>query len=177
MSDDYDDYDEGPSKSQRKRDASALQALGEELAELPAGTLDKMALPDRLRQALDDLPRITAHEARRRHCQFIGKLMRNVDPEPLQAAIDSFRRPTRDAARVFRVTEKWRDRLVAEGEPALRAFEAAYPGADAEALAETAAAARDGRSGAPKRLFRMVKAWVEQDGSTGGAPGGATLVE
>jgi ribosome-associated protein len=172
-----DDYEEGPSKSQRKRDASALQALGEQLAELPAGTLDKMALPDRLRQALDDLPRITAHEARRRHCQFIGKLMRNVDPEPLQAAIDAYHRPTRDAARIFRVTERWRDRLVTEGEPGLQAFLAAYPGADAGAFSVAISAAREGRSGAPKRLFRMVKSWVEQEASPSGSPDGATLLE
>jgi ribosome-associated protein len=167
--------DERPSKSQRKRDATSLQALGEELASLPPATLDALELPDRLRQALEDLGSITAHEARRRHCQFIGRLMRDVDPEPVQAFLDAHKRPTRDAARLFRVTENWRDRLVDEGDAAVAAFLAAYPGVDAAALSEAVTAAREARRGAPKRLFRMVRDVVEASAGAGVPPNGPAL--
>lgn len=163
------DDDEPASKTQRKREAEGLQALGEELAALPADVLAKLGLPDRLRQALKELSAIPSHEAQRRHRQFIGRLMRDVDPEPLRAFIEAHKRPSREAARLFRATEDWRDRLLAEGESALREFLAAYPGADAAALDETLAAARQGRSGAPKRLFRMIRAVVDQHAANGPA--------
>lgn len=168
---------EGPSKTQRKREADALQTLGEELAGLPAEVLQGLGLPERLQQALEELPRITAHEARRRQCQFIGRLMREVDPAPLQAFIDARKRPTREAARLFRATEGWRDRLLAEGAPALQALLADYPEADKEALAETLAAAQQGRSGAPRRLFRMLKEIVDEGAAKRGSPSSPALLE
>jgi ribosome-associated protein len=171
------DIDEGPSKTRRKRDAEALQALGEALAELPGDVLATLGLPDRLLQALEDYGRIPSHEARRRQRQFIGKLMRDVDPAPLQAFLDGRQRPAKEQARLFRLTERWRDRLVTEGEPALEAFLAAHPGAAAAELADAVIAARDGRSGAPKRLFRMVRSIIETGGAAAGSPRDDALLE
>jgi ribosome-associated protein len=172
------EIDEGPSKTRRKRDAEALQSLGEALAELPGDVLATLDLPDRLLQALEDYSRIPSHEARRRQRQFIGKLMRDVDPAPLQAFLDGRQRPAKEQARLFRLTERWRDRLVAEGEPALAAFLAAHPGAtETEELADAVAAAREGRSGAPKRLFRIVRAIIETGGVAGGSPRDDALLE
>lgn len=162
------DYDDGPSKTQRKREAAALQALGEDLAALPADVLATLGLPERLQQALEDLSTIPSHEAQRRHRQFIGRLMRDVDPEPLQKFIDERRRPTRNAARLFRIAEHWRDRLIDEGDAALKAFLSGYPETDAAALEQTLAAARQGRSGAPKRLFRMIKQVLDERAAQGG---------
>lgn len=169
--------DAAPSKTRRKRDADALQSLGEELAALPPQVLDGLGLPDRLRQALADLGPIRAHEARRRQRQFIGRLMRDVDPEPLRAVIDARQQPSREATRLFRQVEDWRDRLVAEGDPARRAFAARYPASDVPALAAAVRAAQEGRSGAARKLFRLVKAIVEAESNDGGSPGPATLVE
>jgi len=167
MSREHDE--DAPSKTQRKREAAALQALGEELAQLPADVLATLGLPDRLRQALEDLNNIPTHEAQRRHRQFIGRLMRDVDPAPLQAFIEAHRRPSREAARLFRISERWRDRLLEEGDAASRAFLAVFPGVDADALEETLHAARQGRAGAPKRLFRMVRKIVEERAASGAA--------
>jgi ribosome-associated protein len=169
--------DDAPSKSQRKRQAAAQQSLGEQLAELPPEALDTLDLPDRLRDALEQLRTISSHEARRRQRQFIGKLMRDLDPEPLQAFIDSHRRPSRESARLFGLTEEWRDRLVAEGDHAVQAFLSAYPKSDAAALVEAVVAAREGRSGAAKRLFRMLRPIVERHAAGRGSPGGASLLE
>jgi ribosome-associated protein len=166
---DDDRGDAGPSKSQRKREAASLQALGEELAGLPVEVLAKLELPDRLKQALEDLRNIPSHEGQRRHRQFIGRLMRDVDPEPLQAFIAAHRRPSREAARLFRVTEEWRDRLAAGEEPVVRAFHAAFPGADEGEFDAAIAALRQGRSGAQRRLFRMIRAVVEQHAASGGS--------
>ena len=78
-----------PSKSQKKRDSSRLQNLGEALVELSAERLAKIEMPDSLRLAVQEARRITKHEARRRQMQYIGKLMRSTDPLPIQAALDA----------------------------------------------------------------------------------------
>ena len=158
-----------PSKTRRKRDAEALQRLGEELARLPPEALDELALPDRLRQALDELGRIHSHEARRRQKQFIGRLMRDVDPAPLQAVIDARKRPSREAAHLFRITENWRDRMLQQGTPALQAFLAAHEGLDESGFAAALIAAREERSGASRRLFRMIREAVERSAEDDGA--------
>lgn len=169
--------DEGPSKTRRKQDAEALQALGEALAELPAEVLATLELPERLLQALEDYRCIGSHEARRRQRQFIGKLMRDVDPAPLQALLEARQRPARMEARLFRLTERWRDRMVAEGEPAVRAFLAAHPGVDPGPLEEALAAARAGRSGAPKRLFRHIRAILDHRDASRESPRDDALLE
>ena len=79
MADTASSVDDRPSKTQRKRDAHDLQALGDALAELPADRLAVLELPQSLRDALDELRSIRSHEGRRRQAQYIGKLMRQVD--------------------------------------------------------------------------------------------------
>src|SRR4051812_39089141 len=75
------------SRSEKKRQVEALQKLGTALVDLPAAQLDALALPDALVAAVREAQRITSHEARRRQMQFIGKVMRKVDPEPVRAAL------------------------------------------------------------------------------------------
>jgi ribosome-associated protein len=169
--------EQGPSKTRRKREAEALQSLGEALAELPDEALDQLDLPERLRQALQDLRGISAHEARRRQRQFIGRLMRDVDPGPLREFIAARERPSREAARLFRLTEDWRDRLVTDGEPALREFLVRHPAVDEAALSRAIEDTRSGRSGAPKRLFRLVKTILEQHAAGGQSRAGESLLE
>jgi ribosome-associated protein len=170
---------EGPSKSRRKRDAEALQALGEALAAVPRADLAPLQLPERLLQAFEELGPIRSHEARRRHCQFIGRLMRDVDPAPLQAFLEARSRPSRIEARLFKLTENWRDRMLEGGDEVLQDFVAAHATVtpvERQQLQQTLAAARAGRSGASRRLFRELKTLVEREHGNG-APAGAALLE
>lgn len=73
-----------PSKSQRKREAHALQALGAQLVALPRAHLARIALPDALREAVVTAQGLRPHGARRRHMQYIGTLMRQLDPAELR---------------------------------------------------------------------------------------------
>ena len=93
MEDIYNDENEysGPSKSQLKREMTALQDLGAELVELSRERLAKIEMPERLRDALLDAQRFTKHEARRRQMQYIGKIMRDIDAAPLRAAMDEIK--------------------------------------------------------------------------------------
>jgi ribosome-associated protein len=156
------ELNEPPSKSQRKRDAEDLKDLGDELVALPAADLEALPLPEKLRDAIDLARRITAHGAAARQRQLIGKILRKVDVEEIRAALGARALARRLEAREFHRVEAWRDRLLAEGAPALAALAAAAPGLDAGRLrvllAEARAEAAAGRPPAAAReLFRYLR--------------------
>ena len=76
-----------PSKSARKREFLALQKLGEELIALHESDIREIGLDEELLEAILDARQIKSHSALRRQKQYIGKIMRHVDPEPIRAAI------------------------------------------------------------------------------------------
>ena len=84
--------DTKPSKSARKREYLALQKLGEELITIRESDLQSMPLDEDLLEAIMETRRIKSHGALRRQKQYIGKLMRHVDPEPIKAALERLRR-------------------------------------------------------------------------------------
>ena len=122
------DYEEDPpSKSARKRHSDDLQALGEALIELPDNEQDALPLPENLRDAVLLARRITAHGGLYRQKQYIGKLMRKIDAEPIRTAITARRERQRIEAMRFRRLEQWRDRIAREGRPAVEQFAADHP--------------------------------------------------
>ena len=113
---------------------TALQVLGQALVDMPAERLAKLEMPDLLRLAIKDARRFTKHEAIRRQLQYIGKLMRAVDPEPLQAAVDAMRGiSAEENARLHRL-ERLRSLLLDDEATALAEIAAAHPGADLQQL-------------------------------------------
>jgi len=149
-----------PTKGELKRQAQATQDLAERLIEAPAELVDGLALPEKLADAITLARRITAHGAALRQRQFVAKLMRRVDPEPIETALEAGAVAARHEAARFKRAERWRDRLLAE--PAASAeFLAEFAQADRAELARLVAAAiaerRAGRSaGAGRELFRWV---------------------
>ena len=126
--------DEGrPSKSERKRASHLLQTLGDEVAALPASRLNALTLPDNLREAIRELHRTKSHEGRRRQLQFIGKLMRQVDPEPLQEAVANFKLGGAQDALALHQAEQWRESLLADDQAFTR-WMAEHPDTDAQPL-------------------------------------------
>lgn len=117
--------DAKPSKSAKKRAAAALQKLGEKLILLSREQLAAIDLDPELRDAVHEARNINAHGALRRQKQLIGKLMRGMDPSPLQAALARVAEQERPAKDLFRCAEAWRDRITAEGASALAEFCAA----------------------------------------------------
>ena len=165
--DDEQDDDGGterPSKSARKRAAHAAQDLGEALLRLPAAELSALELPEVLREALRLAQRITSRAALARQRQYIGKLMRQVDPEPIRAALAARReRDARETER-FRRIENWRERLVTEGEAALAELIRWHPEIDVREWQQRIGAARAerergaGAGAASRELFRALRA-------------------
>jgi ribosome-associated protein len=152
---DMSEIPERPSKSELKRRSSELQDLGEALIDLPDAELAGLPLPDQLRDAVLLARRITKHGGLYRQKQYIGKLMRKIDVEPIRAALDARRDRERAEALRFRRVEQWRDRLLSEGLPALERLQAEIPGVDAEGLAALLERARSERErDAPPRAAR-----------------------
>ena len=155
-----------PSKTRRKAEMHALQDLGERLVGIDDGKLDTLAaedlLPERLADAVRDARKITAWGGRKRQLQFIGKLMRDVDPAPIEKRLADWAQGIHaDTARQHAL-ERWRTRLLDEHD-GLDALAAAYPGLDPATLRPLIARARDERlRGSPphafRELFRVLKA-------------------
>lgn len=79
------------SRTRKKNEDRALQRLGEQLVALPSGQLESMELPDELLTAIEFARKIRKHGARRRQIQYIGALMRHIDPQPIETALDRIR--------------------------------------------------------------------------------------
>lgn len=143
-----------PSKTRRKREMLALQDMGEELVALGAGKLEELDLPDLLREAVLEARRITRFGALRRQMQYIGKLMRDVDPTPIRARLDAWNGVSvEETARLHRI-ERWRTRLL-EDDQALSELLDAHPQADAQRLRTLVRnAKREAEAGKPPKSFR-----------------------
>ncbi|GAB5415850.1 MAG: ribosome biogenesis factor YjgA [Congregibacter sp.] len=162
--DDWDEsLDEGPSKSAVKREMTALQELGEALCELTPKQLARIPIVDEdLREAIDETHRIKSRSALKRHRQYIGKIMRRVDAEPLREALQALYEQREDDARDFHALEALRDRLIAEGDHALSDVLTQYPDADRQQLRQLVRTAQSEAKGgkapaASRRLFRYLR--------------------
>jgi ribosome-associated protein len=130
-------YDEEPeiiSKSEIKRQMTALQKLGEKLMELSPKQLALVPMSEKLEEALETAKRINHHEGKRRQMQYIGKLMRSEDGEAIGAVIQQIEDGQKALARAFQRLEQWRDKLIAEGESAIGEIIQSYPDIDRQHL-------------------------------------------
>jgi len=148
--------DELPSKTQRKRQMHELQALGEALVELSDAQLASIDLPERLLDAVLDARRASRHEARRRQLQFIGKIMRTVDPEPIRERLAAWKAVSHARTARLHLLERWRARLL-EDENALTDLVREHPHADVPRLrALLRSAKREHEAGRPPKSFRAL---------------------
>lgn len=159
-----DDY---PSKSQLKRESEALQALGEELVNLKPSELAKVPLDEELADAIDLAHKLQSkREAKRRHLQFIGRLMRSRDITEIEQALDVIRsRHAAGNARMHKL-ETLREKLIAGGDEAINALLAEHRDLDRQKLRQLVRQANKeqetGRSPAAFReLFQYLRDALE----------------
>lgn len=159
-----------PSKTRRKKEMHALQALGEELVGLSRERLERVPLPEALAEAVRAAQRIGQHGARRRQLQYIGRLMRGVDAAPIREALDALSGHSRDeVARQHRV-ERLREELLAD-EGVLHRIAETWPGADLQQLRVLRRNAlkeqdQDKPPRAFRELFRMLRELDQSAGRT-----------
>ena len=160
-----------PSKSALKREAHEHQALGEALTTMPQSALAAIpdsAMPESLRDALAQWHRTRSHEGKRRQMQYIGKLMRDADIEPIREAVAAARLGHAHDALALHQAELWRTELV-DSDDALTRWMAEHPQTDLQPLralirnarkdAELPPEQRHGR--AWRELFRFIKPLVK----------------
>jgi ribosome-associated protein len=150
-----------PSKTQLKAEADEKQALGEALLTLRADLMARLDLPDKLRDAIADAKKITNFEGRRRQMQFIGKLMRPLDPEPIREAINEQLNGSADLTLALHLAEQWRDKLIAD-DAALGTWLEEHPGTDSQQLRALVRQARkDAKPEKPGEAPRHGKSYRE----------------
>ena len=157
-----------------KAEADEKQALGEALLTLRADLMARLDLPVKLLDAIKEAKKITNFEGRRRQMQFIGKLMRPLDADPIREAINEQLNGSAQLTLQLHLAEQWRDKLVADDE-ALQAWLSDYPATDAQQLRalirqtrkdykpeKPGEAPRHGKS--YREVFQLVKAQMQATG-------------
>ncbi|MES2242082.1 ribosome biogenesis factor YjgA [Ideonella sp.] len=150
-----------PSKTQLKAEADEKQALGEALLTLRADLMARLDLPDKLIDAIAQAKKITNFEGKRRQMQFIGKLMRPLDTEPIRAAIDEQKNGSAQLTLALHLAEQWRDKLIASDD-ALGDWLAEHPDTDSQQLRALVRQARkDAKPEKPGEAPRHGKSYRE----------------
>ena len=160
------------SRSKLKAESDALQKLGVALLDLPESRWEKLDLPEKLHDALKEAKRISNFEGKRRQMQYIGKLMRKVDPAPIEEAVKAAKKGSATETLSLHRAEKWRDDLIAN-EDTLERWMAEHPQTDAQHLRSLIRQARktivpDAGAGVAQRqakvyreIFQLVKAALQ----------------
>jgi ribosome-associated protein len=161
---------EAPSKTKAKAESKALQELGRDLSQLSAQRLAETEMPDELREAIASFQKTKSHEGRRRQLQYIGKLMRSADPEPLREAVAAAALGGAQDTWRLHEAERWRDTLIADDE-ALTRWLSEHPDCDGQRLRSLVRAARrDGAALTPemrhpksyRELFQFLRPLITQ---------------
>jgi ribosome-associated protein len=147
----------GPSKSSRKRESNALQDLGEDLMALSREQLTKLDLPEELFEAVRIGQSITAHGGLQRQRKFIGKLLRNLDVEPIRAGLVALKGESVELVRLQHQCERWRDRMLSEGDGVVNEFVGQHPQAERQKLRQWMRdAKKEQEAGRPPRAARLL---------------------
>jgi len=172
MTDHHDDAfnhdDLGPSKSQIKREMHALQEVGKRMLDLSDEQLDALPVSDTLRAAIVESRRIRKHEARRRHLHYVGKVLRSEnDPEAIERGLDAFVAGSEEHTRRHHLAERWRDRMIEEGDKVVGEFIDYCPVADVQHLRNLVRNARrdvekQKNTGQARKLFRALRELVDE---------------
>jgi ribosome-associated protein len=160
-----DPEDGKPSRSQVKRDHLALQGLAEQLLALPRELLQGLSLGESTWVAIDETARIKDRRALRRHYKRIANCLARENTEPLHTLLEQRAAQDRQAVALQHQAERWRERLLEQGDEALAELVEAFPEIDRQQLRSLVRAARRdaerGRPEAPRRLFRFIRGILE----------------
>jgi ribosome-associated protein len=156
------------SKTQKKKEALSLQALGERLVKLRPEQIKNIDLPEDLYHAVQLAKTLKKHGARHRQMQYIGTLMRHCDPKPIQEALERIEQGNRKQAAEHKKIEKWRDELIAGNDLLMEEILIQLPHADRQQLTSLVQKAREERDAhdpspkAARALFRYLHTFALQ---------------
>ncbi|PKM12959.1 MAG: DUF615 domain-containing protein [Gammaproteobacteria bacterium HGW-Gammaproteobacteria-3] len=175
MAEEYEDFDEEgidyavrPNKTQIKRDIAELSVLAEDMARLSSAQLGELALPEELARAIGSAAIMPQKGARKRQMKFITGLLRKLDAEPIKEKLAGMKSQSALAVREHHNIERWRDRLLAEGDTALTELFADYPRADRQLLRQIVRSGqKEMATGKPpksaRELYQSLKTLFEKE--------------
>ncbi|MGF1758505.1 ribosome-associated protein [Photobacterium sagamiensis] len=150
------------SKTEMKRDMDELQKLGEELVALTPNGLAKIPLDEDLLSSIKDAQRFK-NEARRRQLQYIGKVMRSIDIEPIQAALDKLNNKHSQMTVALHKLEQKRDRLIENGDSMINAIMVDHPDADRQHLRQLVRQAnKEKAQSKPAKAYREIFQYLKE---------------
>lgn len=152
----FDEVDERPSRSQLKRDSHDLQKLGLDLAALGDTVVKEAGLPSEVEDALLRIKKVTKHEARRRHLQYVGKLMRTFNTGPVREIVEAAKQGHTIKTAEFHRLESVRDKLVDGDDALLQELFDAHPEEGARLRQLVLAARREKAKEKPLKNFRAL---------------------
>jgi ribosome-associated protein len=158
----FNETNEETSKSQRRRDALELKSLARDLIAMNPSRFARLPVDETVRAAVEDARRIRSNVARKRQLQFVAKLLRRSDAEPIMQALEAMEQDARQITARQHRAEAWRDRLIDSGDQALGELLSQRPGADAQAIRQCMRQARSEASrnrppAAARALFRLLR--------------------
>lgn len=150
------------SRTRKKKDALALQELGEKLVSLSIEQIERINLPQEIFDEVKFTKSIKKHGAKRRQLQYIGALMRKIDIEPIQKAIENIEFGEQQKASEFKKVEKWRDELINGNNSLIEEILSVHPIAERQRLSQLVRNARkETENNKPPKssraLFRYLK--------------------
>ena len=156
------------SKSKLKRDSAALQDLAAELALLPKTQLNDLSLSEQIVEAICQAAAMPLKGARKRQLKYIGGLLRKIEVEPILDKLAKQKNQGAHAVREHHQTERWRDRLIVEGDPALTELVTQFPATNSQKLRQLIRSAKkEADTNKPPKssrtIYRIVKALIEED--------------
>ncbi len=160
--DPQEDEDLSVSKSERKRQMHALQALGDKILTLNETQLASIPLTAELEKAIGEAKRIKSREGLRRQKQYIGKLMRVTDHEAIEAALEAISDKQNRLARAFHVMEQWRDELIEGDNAVVERFINEFPNVDIQQFRSVVRAAKSEKTknkppASARKLFKLIR--------------------
>ncbi len=162
MSQQDEQYEDRPSRTQMKKHMADLQKLGDELVALSPEQIRKANLPSQLEQEILFARTLKKHEAKRRHSQYLGKIMRDVDTAPIRSYLDDIRNGRAATTKAFHQVELWRDTLVGGDDDLVDELFNRFPAMDGQRFRQLVRNARKEKATGAKpkafrELFRMLR--------------------
>ncbi len=164
---DFDAYDDDEieyvSKTEMKREAQRMRDLGQKLTELKPALWPQLPISDNLLEAIEENVRLSSHEAKRRHLQYMGKLLRKENLDALNEFLDLLDPSSETYGRLQKQQEMWREKLI-KSNTALNEFIEQYPDVDRQQLRnlirntqKELAANPEKPSSSYRKLFQFIK--------------------
>lgn len=157
-----------PSKSQVKREMQSLREMAAALGQLSSDRINSLPASSEFREGLQALKRLAEGEPRKRQIHYLGRRLLEEDERALQRELESQQTGTAENARRLHIAERWRDRLLDEGKPALTAFIQAFPETDRQHLRQLVSKAAkqqsspNDRNSPRRRLYRYIREQVDE---------------